>query len=32
MLEIFILWKLCTKIGAAARAKGRQAFGYQALL
>jgi hypothetical protein len=32
MLELLILYKLCTRIGNSARAKGRQAIGYQLML
>ncbi|MEZ6142104.1 MAG: hypothetical protein R3B84_16185 [Zavarzinella sp.] len=32
MLEIIILYKLCMRIGDAARGKGRQAIGYQLML
>lgn len=32
MLEILILYKLCKRIGAAARDKGHRSIGYQLLL
>ena len=32
MLEILILWRLCQRIGAIARSKGRIAGGYQVML
>ena len=32
MLELIILARLCTRIGEAARNKGRRAIGYQSLL